>query len=380
MTKRRWRRTAARTSSSPRSEPMTQDTVPRAARRWSLAAVGGRAASRRQQGTPADDGGHPHAAGAGAAAAEPDRRGHRGAQGGQRAARRAGRGDAQGVRRSEAGRSTTWRTTCASSARSSTTTTCASARSRRRSTRCGSRCSRWDRARPAPATREPAAAGAARRRRRAAGGASGARRSASLAAEAVRRGAWADYYAGPVRSRDPRLRRATSRASRSPIMADDAQVNIGTAYLQDGKNDKAVEACDVAIRTYPSGDEMPDAYYKKGLALQNLRDRQRRARGVGVRRQDVSRQRRGPPREAAARSDSQAAELEVESTPYGQRQQSDSGRQSRARCRAALHAGRRRRGDAQHGDDRGLERQGAARGRKRPSGTASCSGARPPSR
>jgi len=55
-------------------------------------------------------------------------------------------------------------------------------------------------------------------------------------------------------------------------MADDAQVNICTAYLQDGKNDKAVEACDLAIRTYPNGDKIPEAYYKKGLALQNLRD------------------------------------------------------------------------------------------------------------
>jgi TolA-binding protein len=55
-------------------------------------------------------------------------------------------------------------------------------------------------------------------------------------------------------------------------MADDAQVNICTAYLQDGKNGKAVEACDLAIRTYPNGDRIPDAYYKKGLALQNLRD------------------------------------------------------------------------------------------------------------
>ena len=55
-------------------------------------------------------------------------------------------------------------------------------------------------------------------------------------------------------------------------MADDAQVYICTAYLQDGKNGKAVEACDLAIRTYPSGDKIPDAYYRKGLALQNLRD------------------------------------------------------------------------------------------------------------
>ena len=55
-------------------------------------------------------------------------------------------------------------------------------------------------------------------------------------------------------------------------LADDAQVNICMAYLQDGKNDKAVEACDVAIRTYPNGDKIPDAFYRKGLALRNLRD------------------------------------------------------------------------------------------------------------
>src|SRR3954464_1971334 len=55
-------------------------------------------------------------------------------------------------------------------------------------------------------------------------------------------------------------------------LADDAQVNICSAYVQDGKYDKAVEACDLAIRTYPAGDKIPDAYYKKGLALQNLRD------------------------------------------------------------------------------------------------------------
>lgn len=55
-------------------------------------------------------------------------------------------------------------------------------------------------------------------------------------------------------------------------LADDAQVNICSAYIQDGKNDKAVEACDLAIRTYPNGDKIPDAYYKKRLALQNLRD------------------------------------------------------------------------------------------------------------
>jgi TolA-binding protein len=54
--------------------------------------------------------------------------------------------------------------------------------------------------------------------------------------------------------------------------ADDAQVLICNAYLTDGKYDKAVEACDVAIRTYPTGDKIPEAYYRKGVALQALKD------------------------------------------------------------------------------------------------------------
>jgi TolA-binding protein len=53
--------------------------------------------------------------------------------------------------------------------------------------------------------------------------------------------------------------------------ADDAQVYIGTCYLNDGKYDKAIEAYDKAIRNYPNGDALPDAYYRKGVALNNLK-------------------------------------------------------------------------------------------------------------
>jgi tol-pal system protein YbgF len=53
--------------------------------------------------------------------------------------------------------------------------------------------------------------------------------------------------------------------------ADDAQLLIGSAYLQAGTNDKAVEAYDVAIRTYPTSNVLPEAYYRKGVALQNLK-------------------------------------------------------------------------------------------------------------
>ncbi len=53
--------------------------------------------------------------------------------------------------------------------------------------------------------------------------------------------------------------------------ADDAQVQIASSYLNDGKNDRALEAADVAIRTYPKGDTLPTAYARKGQALENLR-------------------------------------------------------------------------------------------------------------
>ena len=62
-------------------------------------------------------------------------------------------------------------------------------------------------------------------------------------------------------------------------MADDAQIRIGNSYLQDRKYEKAVEAYDTAIRNYPNGNAVPEAYYKKGIALQSLgqRDRAREA-------------------------------------------------------------------------------------------------------
>ncbi|HEY7287534.1 MAG TPA: tetratricopeptide repeat protein [Vicinamibacterales bacterium] len=55
-------------------------------------------------------------------------------------------------------------------------------------------------------------------------------------------------------------------------MADDAQVAICNAYIQDHKDQQAVDACDLAIRNYPSGNAIPTAYYRKGLALSNLKN------------------------------------------------------------------------------------------------------------
>jgi TolA-binding protein len=54
--------------------------------------------------------------------------------------------------------------------------------------------------------------------------------------------------------------------------ADDAQVYICASYLNDNKNDKAAEACDLAIRNYPGTNSIPEAYWRKGLALSNLKD------------------------------------------------------------------------------------------------------------
>lgn len=53
--------------------------------------------------------------------------------------------------------------------------------------------------------------------------------------------------------------------------ADDAQVNICNAYLNDKKYEDAIKACDLAIRTYPTGNKIPQAYYRKGLALLDLK-------------------------------------------------------------------------------------------------------------
>jgi TolA-binding protein len=54
--------------------------------------------------------------------------------------------------------------------------------------------------------------------------------------------------------------------------ADDAQVYICSSYLNQNKNDDAVKACDTAIRTYPGGNAVPEAYYRKALAQRNLKD------------------------------------------------------------------------------------------------------------
>ena len=50
-------------------------------------------------------------------------------------------------------------------------------------------------------------------------------------------------------------------------LGDDAQWYIGECYLADGKFTEAIEAYNRVISNHPKGDRVPDAYYKRGVAL-----------------------------------------------------------------------------------------------------------------
>ena len=54
-------------------------------------------------------------------------------------------------------------------------------------------------------------------------------------------------------------------------LADEAQVKIGICYDYLGQKQKALDAFDKAIRDYPGGKAIPTAYFRKGLALRDLR-------------------------------------------------------------------------------------------------------------
>ena len=71
----------------------------------------------------------------------------------------------------------------------------------------------------------------------------------------------------PVRSRRSLGFEATSRASRNPSRPTTRRSTSAHAYLQAGKNEKAVEAYDAAIRNYPNGDAFPRRTTRRALAL-----------------------------------------------------------------------------------------------------------------
>jgi len=108
-----------------------------------------------------------------------------------------------------------------------------------------------------PATPAPAAPGG--------GGGSG------LSPTAAYEQAQGDYFAGQYEVAITSLEQFIKDFPKSE-QADDAQVRIGDAYLQQpGKNQQAVDAYDLAIKNYPKGDKLSEAYYKKALALSNLK-------------------------------------------------------------------------------------------------------------
>ncbi len=82
--------------------------------------------------------------------------------------------------------------------------------------------------------------------------------------------------------------------------ADDAQLYIGESYLLDDKLEQAVAAYDKVIANYPTGDAVPMAYYKRGLARDKLGRAERARDSWQAVDPEVPRQRCGPPGQAGA--------------------------------------------------------------------------------
>lgn len=94
--------------------------------------------------------------------------------------------------------------------------------------------------------------------------------ASGLSPKAAYEQAMADYYIAQYDLAIAGLE-AYIRAFPRSEQADEAQVNIGNSYFQQGKYDKALEAYDLAIRTYTKGNATPEAYLKKGMSLTSLR-------------------------------------------------------------------------------------------------------------
>jgi tol-pal system protein YbgF len=81
--------------------------------------------------------------------------------------------------------------------------------------------------------------------------------------------AWTDYTAGQwslcIQGFETYLR----SFPRSEL-ADDAQFYIGECNYLDGKNAEAMDAYNRLINTYPKGDRVAEAYYKRGMTFERL--------------------------------------------------------------------------------------------------------------
>ena len=256
---------------------MTIKTFVRRAARWRslLGARRRRAACGRRQGTPADDGRHPHAAGAVAAAAEHllDATLNEAIKAVNTRLDEQTEREPQGVRRPEAGRSTPGQRPARRPREGGRQQRARRIARRRKSTRCGSRSSTLSAPRavrptpPAPTRRAAAPdTGAAAARPPA------PRRVGASPQEAAATARCADYYAGQYDLAILGLRVVRQDASRNRRQADDAQVHVGDSYLQRGKNDKAVEAYDLGdSHLSRRATSFPRRTAKKGLALKNLK-------------------------------------------------------------------------------------------------------------
>jgi TolA-binding protein len=82
--------------------------------------------------------------------------------------------------------------------------------------------------------------------------------------------AYSEYYAGRYEYSIQGFEAYLKNFSDS-LQADDAQVKICDAYIQLGDYAKAVGACDLAIKNYPSSDKLAEAYYRKAMGLKGLK-------------------------------------------------------------------------------------------------------------
>jgi tol-pal system protein YbgF len=81
--------------------------------------------------------------------------------------------------------------------------------------------------------------------------------------------AYSDYAAGQWDLSISGFETFIKMFPRSP-QADDAQMNIGNALYNAGKFKEALPAYQKVVGDYPSGDTVPEAYYKMGLTYDRL--------------------------------------------------------------------------------------------------------------
>jgi TolA-binding protein len=82
--------------------------------------------------------------------------------------------------------------------------------------------------------------------------------------------AMSDYAGGSYACGRFRAFRSSSRRFRPSTRADDAQQYIGEAEFSQNHFAEAIAAYNLVIQNYPKGDQVPWAYFKRGLAQSRL--------------------------------------------------------------------------------------------------------------